>query len=153
VITYRDVIKLGKDGAIDLLDCPEWLRQEIAKFTPKKWLQYWHARTGRKKITSKKVLKKRRAKASKNSPSKPEHSKSSAPSKKERVPVGSKQNISRPLASSDTGKSARPTIIVSLKKTESSTVKQSFSHGRTKSVVVEKKRATALLSRANKVSR
>jgi len=33
---------------------------------------------------------------------------------------------------------------LSLKKTETSTVKQSFSHGRTKAVVVEKKRARVL---------
>ena len=36
---------------------------------------------------------------------------------------------------------ARPGKTLSLKKTETSTVKQSFSHGRTKAVVVEKKRA------------
>ena len=36
---------------------------------------------------------------------------------------------------------AKPTgRTLSLKKTETSTVKQSFSHGRTKAVVVEKKR-------------
>ena len=34
-----------------------------------------------------------------------------------------------------------PAKTLSLKKTETSTVKQSFSHGRTKAVVVEKKRA------------
>ncbi len=33
---------------------------------------------------------------------------------------------------------------LSLKKTETSTVKQSFSHGRTKAVVVEKKRARVM---------
>ena len=38
-----------------------------------------------------------------------------------------------------TGRS--PSKTLSLKKTETSTVKQSFSHGRTKAVVVEKKRA------------
>src|SRR5437773_12172430 len=36
---------------------------------------------------------------------------------------------------------ARGGKTLSLKKTETSTVKQSFSHGRTKAVVVEKKRA------------
>jgi translation initiation factor IF-2 len=40
---------------------------------------------------------------------------------------------------SDTDESKRPKTL-SLKKTETSTVKQSFSHGRTKAVVVEKKR-------------
>jgi translation initiation factor IF-2 len=40
----------------------------------------------------------------------------------------------------DTTKRAKPPL--SLKKTETSTVKQSFSHGRTKAVVVEKKRST-----------
>ncbi|MGD0189857.1 MAG: translation initiation factor IF-2 [Rhizomicrobium sp.] len=38
-------------------------------------------------------------------------------------------------------RSGRPGKTLSLKKTETSTVKQSFSHGRTKAVVVEKKRA------------
>src|SRR5437763_833388 len=41
----------------------------------------------------------------------------------------------------DTTRPSRKTL--SLKKTETSTVKQSFSHGRTKAVVVEKKRARA----------
>ena len=41
---------------------------------------------------------------------------------------------------SDTDETKRPKTL-SLKKTETSTVKQSFSHGRTKAVVVEKKRA------------
>ncbi|HEX3810357.1 MAG TPA: translation initiation factor IF-2 [Rhizomicrobium sp.] len=40
----------------------------------------------------------------------------------------------------DTTDSKRPAKTLSLKKTETSTVKQSFSHGRTKAVVVEKKR-------------
>src|SRR5690349_11457958 len=40
---------------------------------------------------------------------------------------------------SDTDENKRPKTL-SLKKTETSTVKQSFSHGRTKAVVVEKKR-------------
>ncbi|HEY4076919.1 MAG TPA: translation initiation factor IF-2 [Rhizomicrobium sp.] len=42
---------------------------------------------------------------------------------------------------SDTDESKRPAKTLSLKKTETSTVKQSFSHGRTKAVVVEKKRS------------
>src|SRR5882762_8362586 len=41
---------------------------------------------------------------------------------------------------SDTDETKRPAKTLSLKKTEMSTVKQSFSHGRTKAVVVEKKR-------------
>src|SRR3954452_10974117 len=42
----------------------------------------------------------------------------------------------------DSARSARPAgKTLSLKKTETSTVKQSFSHGRSKAVVVEKKRA------------
>jgi translation initiation factor IF-2 len=41
---------------------------------------------------------------------------------------------------SDTEDTKRPGKTLSLKKTETSTVKQSFSHGRTKAVVVEKKR-------------
>jgi translation initiation factor IF-2 len=41
---------------------------------------------------------------------------------------------------SDTEETKRPAKTLSLKKTETSTVKQSFSHGRTKAVVVEKKR-------------
>ena len=44
---------------------------------------------------------------------------------------------------SDTDESKRPAKTLSLKKTETSTVKQSFSHGRTKAVVVEKKRSAA----------
>src|SRR5215469_1446278 len=44
---------------------------------------------------------------------------------------------------SDTDESKRPGKTLSLKKTETSTVKQSFSHGRTKAVVVEKKRSAA----------
>jgi translation initiation factor IF-2 len=40
----------------------------------------------------------------------------------------------------DANDSTRPTRTLTLKKTETSTVKQSFSHGRTKPVVVEKKR-------------
>src|SRR3954452_5982974 len=44
----------------------------------------------------------------------------------------------------DTARTARPAgKTLSLKKTETSTVKQSFSHGRSKAVVVEKKRALA----------
>ena len=43
---------------------------------------------------------------------------------------------------SDTDETKRPKTL-SLKKTETSTVKQSFSHGRTKAVVVEKKRSAA----------
>ena len=43
---------------------------------------------------------------------------------------------------SDTDETKRPKTL-SLKKTEMSTVKQSFSHGRTKAVVVEKKRSAA----------
>ena len=39
---------------------------------------------------------------------------------------------------SDTDETKRPAKTLSLKKTETSTVKQSFSHGRTKAVVVEK---------------
>jgi len=46
---------------------------------------------------------------------------------------------------SDTDESKRPAKTLSLKKTETSTVKQSFSHGRTKAVVVEKKRSAAPL--------
>jgi len=42
---------------------------------------------------------------------------------------------------SDTDETKRPGKTLSLKKTETSTVKQSFSHGRTKAVVVEKKRS------------
>ena len=42
----------------------------------------------------------------------------------------------------DTDETKRPKTL-SLKKTETSTVKQSFSHGRTKAVVVEKKRSAA----------
>src|ERR1700712_4260736 len=41
---------------------------------------------------------------------------------------------------SDTDETKRPAKTLTLKKTETSTVKQSFSHGRTKAVVVEKKR-------------
>src|SRR5436853_5110224 len=42
----------------------------------------------------------------------------------------------------DAARTARPAgKTLSLKKTETSTVKQSFSHGRTKAVVVEKKRS------------
>ena len=41
---------------------------------------------------------------------------------------------------SDTNDTKRPAKTLTLKKTETSTVKQSFSHGRTKAVVVEKKR-------------
>src|SRR5271163_1213946 len=44
---------------------------------------------------------------------------------------------------SDTDETKRPGKALSLKKTETSTVKQSFSHGRTKAVVVEKKRSAA----------
>ena len=44
---------------------------------------------------------------------------------------------------SDTDETKRPGKTLSLKKTETSTVKQSFSHGRTKAVVVEKKRSGA----------
>jgi translation initiation factor IF-2 len=44
---------------------------------------------------------------------------------------------------SDTDETKRPAKTLSLKKTETSTVKQSFSHGRTKAVVVEKKRSAA----------
>jgi len=44
---------------------------------------------------------------------------------------------------SDTDETKRPAKTLSLKKTETSTVKQSFSHGRTKAVVVEKKRSRA----------
>ena len=40
----------------------------------------------------------------------------------------------------DTNDTPRTRTPLSLKKTETSTVKQSFSHGRTKAVVVEKKR-------------
>src|ERR1700678_2092914 len=40
-------------------------------------------------------------------------------------------------------KGSHPGKTLSLKKTETSTVKQSFSHGRTKAVVVEKKRSSA----------
>ena len=43
---------------------------------------------------------------------------------------------------SDTNDTKRPAKTLTLKKTETSTVKQSFSHGRTKAVVVEKKRTT-----------
>jgi translation initiation factor IF-2 len=46
---------------------------------------------------------------------------------------------------SDTDETKRPAKTLSLKKTETSTVKQSFSHGRTKAVVVEKKRSAAPL--------
>ncbi len=42
---------------------------------------------------------------------------------------------------SDANDTKRPAKTLTLKKTETSTVKQSFSHGRTKAVVVEKKRA------------
>ena len=42
---------------------------------------------------------------------------------------------------SDTDETKRPGKTLSLKKTETSTVKQSFSHGRTKAVLVEKKRS------------
>jgi translation initiation factor IF-2 len=42
-----------------------------------------------------------------------------------------------------TDETKRPGKTLSLKKTETSTVKQSFSHGRTKAVVVEKKRSAA----------
>ncbi|MGC8535563.1 MAG: translation initiation factor IF-2 associated domain-containing protein, partial [Rhizomicrobium sp.] len=42
---------------------------------------------------------------------------------------------------SETNDTTRRGKTLSLKKTETSTVKQSFSHGRTKAVVVEKKRA------------
>src|SRR5580704_8918722 len=45
----------------------------------------------------------------------------------------------RKRSMSDTDETRRPKTL-SLKKTETSTVKQSFSHGRTKAVVVEKKR-------------
>ncbi len=44
---------------------------------------------------------------------------------------------------SDTDDTKRPAKTLTLKKTETSTVKQSFSHGRTKAVVVEKKRSAA----------
>jgi translation initiation factor IF-2 len=44
---------------------------------------------------------------------------------------------------SDTDETKRAGKTLSLKKTETSTVKQSFSHGRTKAVVVEKKRSAA----------
>ena len=42
---------------------------------------------------------------------------------------------------SDTDETKRPAKTLSLKKTEASTVKQRFSHGRTKAVGVEKKRS------------
>ena len=48
---------------------------------------------------------------------------------------------------SDTDETKRPAKTLSLKKTETSTVKQSFSHGRTKAVVVEKKRTAAVRRR------
>ena len=49
----------------------------------------------------------------------------------------------------DTDETKRPKTL-SLKKTETSTVKQSFSHGRTKAVVVEKKRTLGAPSPAAK---
>src|SRR5882724_8850609 len=50
----------------------------------------------------------------------------------------------------DSGARARGGKPLSLKKTETSTVKQSFSHGRSKAVVVEKKRARVPVSAGNK---
>src|SRR6476660_9574976 len=44
----------------------------------------------------------------------------------------------------DSGARARGGKTLSLKRTETSTVRQSFSHGRSKAVVVEKKRARVL---------
>src|SRR6201999_1201824 len=52
----------------------------------------------------------------------------------------------------DTDESKRPKTL-SLKKTETSTVKQSFSHGRTKAVVVEKKRTLGAPGPAAKKNR
>jgi translation initiation factor IF-2 len=53
---------------------------------------------------------------------------------------------------SDTDETKRPAKTLSLKKTETSTVKQSFSHGRTKAVVVEKKRSATPPKPAPKVA-
>ncbi len=49
---------------------------------------------------------------------------------------------------SETNDTTRRSKTLSLKKTETSTVKQSFSHGRTKAVVVEKKRTRVAPSAA-----
>ena len=54
---------------------------------------------------------------------------------------------------SDTDETKRPGKTLSLKKTETSTVKQSFSHGRTKAVVVEKKRSAAPPAAAKPVAK
>ncbi|MFO1247160.1 MAG: translation initiation factor IF-2 [Alphaproteobacteria bacterium] len=54
---------------------------------------------------------------------------------------------------SDTDETKRPGKTLSLKKTETSTVKQSFSHGRTKAVVVEKKRSAAPPAATAKVAK
>src|ERR1700761_6732486 len=53
---------------------------------------------------------------------------------------------------SDTNDTKRPAKTLTLKKTETSTVKQSFSHGRTKAVVVEKKRTTVAPGAAAKAA-
>lgn len=147
VITYRDVARLGKRDDIDTLDCPEWLRQEIAKFTPGKWLKYWHPRTGKKKVTTKKAAKSRKGKARKQAPAKAEGFPIATSSRKGHATVARKEaGIDPPTPKSASGarKGGRPTITVSVKRVEVSTVKQTFSHGRTKSVIVEKKRRTPL---------
>src|SRR5258706_9273763 len=51
----------------------------------------------------------------------------------------------------DSGARARGGKTLSLKRTETSTVRQSFSHGRSKAVVVEKKRARVMPGPAGKV--
>ena len=147
VITYRDVSRLGKKGEVASLDCPEWLRLEITKFTREKWLKYWHPRTGKKRDFTKKAAKYRKRKARKQAPAKAEDSLVPVLSRKGRGAVASnKAGKGPPVPKSESGArtGGRPAVTLSVKRVEVSTVKQSFSHGRTKSVIVEKKHRTPL---------
>jgi hypothetical protein len=131
VVAYPHIRRLGQSDKLDTLDCPDWLRQEIKEFTWQKWVKYWNPKTGMR-----------------NLPKKEKAGRRTLPSKKPKSP-----HILAPISSSRETK--RPATL-SLKKTEISTVKQSFSHGRTKAIVVEKKRTQAMpvsLGRKSKIQK
>jgi hypothetical protein len=46
VICYR-VVQAQAKGEPVTIDGPEWLRQEVKRFRPDKWIAYWNKKTGR----------------------------------------------------------------------------------------------------------
>lgn len=109
IYRFQAIKKLATSGGSEL-DGPDWLQKEVSSFTPAKWIQFWDRKTGKRKIDEEPRTR---------------HSKKAGNKKKVRTPIGPVAIIDKLRSGSHQRQLAGEAI-------------QSFSHGRKRTVVVEK---------------